>query len=69
MLDAADVIGPNGPPAMQGIEPGAIGELVAAIRAGHTYVNVHSSKWPGGEIRAQIRGDHKGHWEGKHGMD
>jgi hypothetical protein len=54
---------------MQGIEPGAIGELVAAIRAGATYVNVHSSKWPGGEIRAQIRGDHKGDWDGNHWHD
>ena len=24
------------------------------MRAGHTYANVHSTKWPGGEIRAQI---------------
>lgn len=49
-LDAADVVGP----AAQGIEAQAFAELVAAIRAGHTYANVHSSKWPGGEIRAQI---------------
>ena len=47
---ANDVIGPAG----QGIEPGAFEELVAAMRAGHTYANVHSAKWPGGEIRAQI---------------
>jgi len=55
---AADVIGPAG----QGIEPGAFEELVAAMRAGHTYANVHSTKWPGGEIRAQIndRGDDQG---------
>ena len=46
----ADVIGPAG----QGIEPSAFHELVAAMRAGHTYANVHSSKWPSGEIRAQI---------------
>ena len=32
-------------------------ELVRAIRAGVTYVNVHSSLYPGGEIRAQL-GDH-----------
>ena len=24
------------------------------MRAGHAYANVHSTKWPGGEIRAQI---------------
>ena len=47
---AADIIGPVG----QGIEPSAFDELVAAMRAGHSYANVHSSKWPGGEIRAQI---------------
>ena len=29
-------------------------ELVRAIRARATYANVHSSKWPGGEIRGQI---------------
>jgi hypothetical protein len=45
-----DVIGPLG----QGIEPGAFDELADAIEAGVTYVNVHSTKWPGGEIRAQI---------------
>ena len=24
-------------------------------RAGHTYANVHTNKWPGGEIRGQIQ--------------
>jgi CHRD domain len=55
-IRASDVIGPSG----QGIEPGAFAELVAAIRAGYTYANVHSSKWPGGEIRAQLLDDRKG---------
>ena len=41
-------------PAGQGIEPGALDEILAAMRAGSAYANVHSSKWPGGEIRAQI---------------
>ena len=46
----ADVIGPAG----QGIAAGEFGELVDAIRAGATYVNVHSEKYPAGEIRAQL---------------
>jgi hypothetical protein len=50
VIDVADVVGPAG----QGIEAGSFAELVAAMRAGHTYVNVHSPRWPGGEIRAQI---------------
>ena len=47
---AADVIGPTG----QGIAPGEFAEILAAMRAGKAYANVHSSKFPGGEIRAQI---------------
>lgn len=46
----ADVIGPAG----QGITAGQFDELVAAMRAGATYVNVHSTVYPGGEIRAQL---------------
>lgn len=52
-IEASDVIGPTG----QGIEAGNLAEIVAAMRAGHAYANVHSSKWPGGEIRAQLN-DH-----------
>ena len=44
------VIGPAG----QGIEPGNLAEILAAMRAGHAYANVHTTKWPGGEIRAQL---------------
>jgi hypothetical protein len=53
VITAADVLGPAG----QGIEPEALGELIAAIRAGVTYVNVHTTKWPAGEIRSQITHD------------
>lgn len=48
----SDVIGPSG----QGIDAGQFAELVRAIRAGRTYANVHTSKFPGGEIRGQIGG-------------
>jgi len=48
--DAADVVGP----AAQGIEALAWSEALAAIRAGKAYANVHSTKWPGGEIRGQL---------------
>ena len=43
----------------QGIAPGEFEELVAAIRAGRTYANVHSTTFAPGEIRGQIHdGDH-----------
>ena len=41
----------------RGISAGELDELIAAIRAGATYVNVHSTRWPGGEIRSQINGN------------
>lgn len=57
---AADV-SPNIPATQlartQGINTGEIDELIKAIRAGATYVNVHSTLWPGGEIRSQINGN------------
>jgi hypothetical protein len=41
----------------QGLEAGEFAELVRAMRAGATYANVHSSLFPPGEIRGQIRAD------------
>jgi hypothetical protein len=38
----------------RGIEPGRWDEFVAAVEVGHTYANVHTSRFPGGEIRGQI---------------
>lgn len=59
---AANVVGPSA----QGIDPGEFAEVIRAMRAGATYVNVHSTRWPTGEIRSQIdgnsgRGGHSGH--------
>jgi hypothetical protein len=64
-IDAADVIGPEN----KGIAPGEIAELVKAMKAGVTYVNVHTQPpYDGGEIRGQIKGKHGGkHWRG-HGF-
>jgi hypothetical protein len=44
------VIGPS----VQGITAGEFDEILAAIRAGKAYANVHSTTWPGGEIRGQL---------------
>jgi CHRD domain len=41
----------------QSLPAGQFNEFLAAIRAGATYVNVHTSAFMGGEIRAQL--DHK----------
>jgi hypothetical protein len=41
----------------QGIDTGEYAELVRAIAAGTAYANLHSAKWPGGEIRAQLNED------------
>ena len=41
----------------QGLNTGEMDELIQAIRSGSTYVNVHSTTWPGGEIRSQIDGN------------
>jgi hypothetical protein len=40
--------------AAQGIAAGELEEVLAAMRGGHAYANVHTSKFPPGEIRAQI---------------
>jgi len=57
---AADV-SPNIPATLgartQGLNTGEIDELIRAIRAGAIYANVHSTTWPGGEIRSQLDGN------------
>jgi hypothetical protein len=49
-ITPADIIGPSA----QGIAAGEFAELISAIRAGISYVNVHSTLYPVGEMRAQF---------------
>jgi len=60
---AADVLGP----VAQGFNAGDLAAVERAIRAGVTYANMHTAKFPGGEIRGQIRahGDDNGSKKGK----
>ena len=43
----------------QGIGAGDISSVLKALRNGVTYANVHSTQFPGGEIRGQIKGKGK----------
>jgi hypothetical protein len=53
-ITAADVVGPA-PQGITGVSAAEFAELLAAMRSGVTYVNVHSTAFPGGEIRGQIK--------------
>jgi hypothetical protein len=46
--------------AANGLGAGEFDELVRAIRAGATYVNVHTTGFPAGEIRAQLEDNKHG---------
>jgi hypothetical protein len=50
-IGMAQVMGPSG----QGIDAGEFEELLAAIRAGAAYVNVHTDLHQGGEIRGDVK--------------
>ena len=52
-ITAANVIA--GSTTTQQLEAGELDEVIAAIRAGAAYANVHTDLSPGGEIRGQIR--------------
>ena len=53
VITAANVIA--GATASQQLMAGDLASVVAAIRAGAAYANVHTTISPGGEIRGQIR--------------
>jgi hypothetical protein len=53
-LDVSPNIAATAGARAQGLNTGEFNELVAAMRAGVTYVNVHTADRPGGEIRSQI---------------
>jgi len=52
-ITSNDVIGP----AQQGISAGDFAALLTALRTGTAYANVHSTLYPGGEIRGQVQRD------------
>jgi hypothetical protein len=56
---AADVVS-VGTAGDQGIAAGELAEVLRAIRAGATYVNVHTVGFAGGEIRGQLFHGHHG---------
>lgn len=55
----ADILGPTA----QGFAVGDLNSIVKAIQAGFTYANMHTSVFPGGEIRGQLVPAH-GHGHG-----
>lgn len=49
-LTMANVVGPSG----QGVDAAEFGAMVQAIRKGAAYANVHTTKFPSGELRGQL---------------
>lgn len=50
-ITADDVVGPSA----QNINAGEFGKVVDAILSGTSYANIHTTKYPGGEIRGQVK--------------
>lgn len=55
-ITAANVTGPTA----QGISAGDLASALEAVRDGEAYANMHTTKFPAGEIRGQIRRGDKG---------
>ncbi len=58
-ITAANIGNPNlsgaGSAGDQGIDPGQFANFLRVIRLGESYANVHTPRFPGGEIRGRIR--------------
>jgi hypothetical protein len=66
-ITAADIISPTNP--YQGINAGDFGAVLAEIRAGFAYANVHTTSDPGGEIRGQLSSHGQDQDENDNGND
>jgi hypothetical protein len=53
-LTAADVLAPTVSGVAQGVAAGEFNEFIAALRAEAAYGNLHTTAFPGGEIRGQV---------------
>jgi hypothetical protein len=60
-ITAANVVGPTA----QGYNVGDLAAVERAIKAGVTYADMHTAKFPAGEIRGQIRGGDNGDRDNK----
>jgi hypothetical protein len=52
--DAGDIIGLNSGTTDLGLDPHDFATFLRALRAGDGYANMHTTRFPGGEIRGQL---------------
>lgn len=55
------------PQEAQNIPAGDFSALVSAIVSETAYVNVHTTRFPAGELRGQLRSENRGNHHGQHG--